>query len=130
MSGFQLDTSGIVTITKFDKENYLSYPEHVNFESLTLFARGYVEAMGRAYAESIGYQPKFGSHPFRFDMLAPETLARIMEDCLNRELAQDDLNFIDGERFWNERQRGCWTTYPPLTPYLGDDGKVYLREGV
>jgi hypothetical protein len=66
-----------------------------------------------------------------FSDLAPETLAAILKDCealsvtIEGEFEPDSE---DGDHAWKVRQSGLWGAYPPLTPYLGDDGKVYLRE--
>jgi hypothetical protein len=72
----------------------------------------------------------------RFDMWAPETLAAILRDCEARMADQPRLGdkARDGTLFWADRQAGFACTgdgepIPPLTPYLGDDGRVYLREG-
>lgn len=79
--------------------------------------------------------------PFGFSDLAPETLARIMEDCERyithaKRKEHDQRFFRDnaglGEVFWAVRQtdKAVWAyVFRPLTPYLGEDGKVYLREG-
>lgn len=93
------------------------------------FAQGVVLAI----AEQVGAT--------RFDQFATETLARIMEDCRSfcaptfgceTDYAQQRDT---GRFFWQRRNNGGIVqpppgrTYPPLTPYLGDDGKVYLRDG-
>lgn len=72
----------------------------------------------------------------RFDALHPATLARIIEDCerdqrqgFNLGNGEDRETVAAGRLFWAERQTGNLFDCPPLTPYLGDDGKVYLREG-
>lgn len=66
-----------------------------------------------------------------FSDLAPETLARIIADCVEREdgwrysnilIRKDDAT--EGSLFWRERQMGASTAFPPLTVQLGDDGKV------
>ena len=71
-----------------------------------------------------------------FSDLAPETLALILKDCASHPNAQPHKFPNDPERqcrsgrnFWEDRQDGSWgSTYPPLTPYLRDDGKVDLKE--
>lgn len=64
-----------------------------------------------------------------FSNLAPETLVRIMEDCAARLARSIRLGSTkDGADFWRARQRGGWeVTFPPLTPYLVDDGLIRLR---
>lgn len=64
-----------------------------------------------------------------FSDLAPETLARIREDCAayRQRLLPSDLNHARyGEGFWIDRQR-AGSHFPPLTLYLGDDGKVRFQ---
>lgn len=60
-----------------------------------------------------------------------ETLARVIADCAAwRKLGSrtDEGDAIDGRHFWSIRQRGQYPSFPPLTPCVGDDGKVHLRE--
>jgi hypothetical protein len=83
--------------------------------------------------------------PLGFSDLAPETLARIMEDCeriQTRPISATHnwgTNTLAGKMFWRDRATGFAglgleprirysEVFPPLTVYLGDDGKVYLRE--
>ena len=91
--------------------------------------RGYVSENNRSDNPCKGCGTT-GKQPFAFSDLAPETLARIVEDCATRMAERPRLGSEkDGEHFWRARQRGTWeATFPPLTVYLGDDGKVYLRE--
>jgi len=66
-----------------------------------------------------------------FSDLAPETLARIMEDCERfGAMCEANLWLIQGNEFWIMRQRGDLTDkdFPPLTLYLSDDGKVRFRD--
>lgn len=71
-----------------------------------------------------------GNRPLAFHHLAPETLTRIMEDCeAARRQPYPGGPYTRGDWFWDDRQAGRLArTFPPLAPYLGDDGKVYLRE--
>lgn len=93
---------------------------------MTPFAEGYVEALRKSLP------PEHQDAP-----LAPETLARILEDC-ERALADVLCNFqgtqAHGEQFWRERQsdqlNGWEPRFPPLHPYLAEDGLIYLREAV
>lgn len=65
--------------------------------------------------------------------LAPETLAQVMEDCAlfcTRPARQGFVNFVSlGEDFWRMRSRSSHLPhFPPLTPYMGDNGLIYLKE--
>lgn len=125
MTIFQLDTSGVVTLNKFDPEAYMGYPEHVNWDRLSPFAQGYVEALLRGLYEN--YEQQVAAYRFRFDNLAPETLARIIEDCATLERRAAYMVPTDAEQgaiTWASRQRGDIADFPPLTLSLGDDGKV------
>lgn len=69
-----------------------------------------------------------------FSDLAPETLARFMEDCERvlsaRSVHPADTNHTEGRNFWSLRQDGYYRPeqLEPLTLYLADDGKVHHRE--
>jgi len=124
---FQFDTSGMVLQPS---EHYVDESRAVRWPDLSPFVQGYVEAMFAEFRNK-GYeptQPRF-SYQYAFSDLASETLARIMEwtDAFQSEHA-DTLPRVDdgerrrlGEKVWNLGKHG-------FTPYLGDDGKVYLRE--
>lgn len=69
---------------------------------------------------------------FGFSDLAPETLARIMEDCAAMLSAMRAVRLSDegadlGRKAWEERQAGNWAGFPPLTVILSDDGKVRFQ---
>jgi hypothetical protein len=141
---FTLDTSGAV----------LSRSDHVMsggvlttvWSDLSPFAQGYVEAMFAALDLTVDEMAKWldGVDPYRlpsFSDLAPETLALILRDCAAYERGPAMLpadRAGGGATFWRDRQSGFYLretagvpfcgAFPPLTPYLGDDGKVYLRE--
>lgn len=132
MSAFQLDTSGVVTVTRFDPINCVSYPEAYYWETLDPFTRGYIEALPWASlvqgdeGDGLYWVPCFSD-------LAPETLARIVQDCSDFQNFTAGLGFktgaVEGKRFWNGRQTGLppgpWgTAFPPLTVTLADDGRV------
>lgn len=122
---FKLDTSGWVSDHNADREAVWS--------DLSSFEQGYVREM-LTYAicemedtplvkDGLGWK-----YP-GFSDLAPETLARIREDCAayRQRLLPSDLNHARyGEGFWIDRQR-AGSHFPPLTLYLGDDGKVRFR---
>lgn len=63
-----------------------------------------------------------------FSDLAPETLARIMEDCERfADLHGNATTAQTAAIFWRNRQAGGYPSFPPLTPFLGDDGKVRFQ---
>lgn len=141
MSAFQLDTSGVVDAPA----GKLFNGERVGciWSDLTPFTQGYVGALFAGVMPEDGapvvIDPRTGgrhlSHSFRFSDLAPATLARIIEDCalsLADHLGGYTDSVTSGGMFWRERRanqlNGTDPYFPPLTPYLGDDGKVYLRD--
>jgi len=124
------DTSGTVSGTGPDE-----YFNHINpwrWSDLSPFVQGYVEAMFARLAASEGLTES-NPRPFGFSDLAPETLARIVEDCGRRvdgwppHVGDAEWRSL-GARFWTQRSTPSrYQHWVPLTPYLGDDGKVYLR---
>jgi len=128
MSEFQLDTSGAVLIpTGIDAPGQTTHTVHA-WRSLDAFTQGYVEALLR----SMGLQ-YFGSGEsddtprfVGFSDLAPETLATIIRDCAEYTAAPDDRTL--GSWFWHNRQQGIIGPRPPLTPTVGSDGLIYLKE--
>lgn len=127
MPKFALDTSGDVMIPKPDA----AMDDFVCWDDLTPFEQGYVEAMLTESRKRLFHNPydAYRARASGFRDLAPETLAMVRRDCeaalsdeysLAREMAHE------GGIFWGERQGGSEPRFPPLTPYLGDDGKVYL----
>ena len=150
MEAFTLDTSGGVLV-----QNTQHHTESlVEWDDLSPFEQGYIEALfasaGLRFETPLDPidEPYMDEPSFRH--LAPETLARIMEDCrkfagqLQADYTERQLRTM-GAEFWayrNDRRsltgfptQAGWAAlsrrardYPPLTPYLGDDGKIYLRE--
>lgn len=106
---FQLDTSG-----RIRKPNT---PFFIYWKTLNPFEQGYAEEVLKAVGAD------------RFDALAYEAVARIMEDCERVEDRYWRHLSKGGARFWAERQRGDLSYMPPLTPYTGKGGKVRFREG-
>ena len=122
MPEFVLDTSGRVECAaSFQPIGWAIWPD------LTPFERGYVEAMLSGWIKAGKFADEGGDTCgfHGFSDLAPETLAMVRRDC---EMAASILGrnhqASDGEWFWNGGVRR--PGFPPLTPYLGDDGKVYL----
>lgn len=132
MTTFKLDASGTVMMTTCSPSNLpTARRSPVHWADLSPFTQGYVEALFHDFTNAleVGHSYKQPA----FSDLAPETLARIMEDCEaceNEVMAAypEDRRRKAGAWFWSERQAGKMGAFPPLTPYLGDDGKVYLRE--
>lgn len=143
MTEFTFDTTGLVTIP-------LGTPktgDHRAFwawEDFTPFEQGYIKALfasgivGLSENSPLKVAPVYlgGPRPFAFSDLAPETLDAIRKDCaIGAGLyAAPMLAAFEGADLWERRQRGDFLKFPmtakmlrPLTPYLGDDSKIYLR---
>lgn len=152
---FKLDTSGRVAGALSD-----GLAVWYEFDDLTPFAQGYVEAMFaslsaqlreqsdlaarhakqtpvgdiRGFCEDSVWSRRFAEQAagLAFSDLAPETLAAILEDCERFRGRTASKCSKVGALFWKNRSAGYlsddgWT---PLTPTLGEDGKVYLRESL
>lgn len=125
---FQLDTSGVVPF----EGGTLGV---ISWEGIGqrggLFAQGYVRALFQDLWDKYPLIRQQGPRP-RFDWLAPETLARIMEDCGRASERLRDATASGGAAFWRMRQRGDFIgglfAWRPLTPYLGDDGLIRFKE--
>jgi len=112
MSIFTHNTSGVVRIYTIPDAGTPTL-RRWRWEDLDPFTQGYIEAMG------VG----------TFSDLAPETLAAILKDCERfQKYSGKPRTHLYGGIMWKQRGFGMLPQYPPLTPYLGDDGKVYLRE--
>lgn len=138
----QIDTSGSVLVQRATSGG----PFEVRWSDLNPFTQGFIEAalLGTAPDD---LEVRGSEDTYRqagFSDLAPETLARFMEDCERFAHVIGDPrppihNAGIGERFWKARQLG-FTTYwslhqaelrgpfPPLRLYLADDGKVRIKE--
>lgn len=135
---FQFDTSGMV----YPMEPRVAVPggmaNAVKWPDLSPFVQGYVAGVIEAInfdivqiALSVGAQEE--PQPYGFFDLASETLAQIMEDCDSVRRISIYYEIEDGAQdrgreFWEARRAGNYESFPPLTPYLGEDGRVYLRE--
>jgi hypothetical protein len=113
MSGFKLDTSGVVP------EQLARQMHDMRWIDLSPFEQGYTAPI----LEAVGAP---------FHKLAPETLAQIIKDCGERwpqvpHLRGDDSKRDEGRAFWHFRNQGIIADFPPLTPTLADDGLIYLR---
>jgi hypothetical protein len=125
MADFQLDTSGGVSLPLDGGGTRWR-----SWDGLDAFAQGYVEALlspsdDRTRTYQVG-SVEVHRRPARFSDLAGETLAAILKDCAVAAsiLGRNHLA-EDGAWFWNDGQRQ--PGFPPLTPEIRDDGRVYLR---
>lgn len=145
---FQLDTSGTVAGYALTPADVCNTPSTIRWLDLDPFTQGYVEALFAGVWGATSINPhtrKCTQQPLRFSDLAPETLAAILKDCAEVQATMANLepkvtnNRQRGMQFWAGRQFGFhmrWSLhqmemvrrFPPLTPYLGDDGKVHLKE--
>lgn len=120
MTTLELDTSGRVA------GHHAGLSVWYEFDDLSPFMQGYVEALFAELQRLLDAQ-RYGIWArAAYHMLAPETLKRIM-----KIIAAHDARYPVAIRGSITAQRlagqGLWRG-TPLTPYLGDDGKVYLRE--
>jgi hypothetical protein len=126
MPEFVLDTSGDVMIPRPDA----AMDDFVCWDDLTPFEQGYFTAMLTESRKRLFHNPydAYKARASGFRDLAPETLAMVRRDCERESLepsASDPRE--EGGAFWRLRQCGAYSNkWAPLTPYLGDDGKVYL----
>jgi hypothetical protein len=129
VSNFTLDTSGRAWVTRYASDGAeLRVRDLISWHNLDPFTQGYVEALLRVAPEWVRCGAVAGPHEgyCAFSDLSPEALAVILKDC---EMVRV-MWHGKGQDFWRLRQEGGWPGFPPLTVYLGDDGKVRLREGV
>ncbi len=126
---FQLDTSGIVRLDAPHTRSDGKWAQNIDWSDLPAFTQGYVEALLRG-AENAGlcvsrYAGMTALRRAKFTDLAPETLARIMADCERWQDGKDK-----SERTPKQRGAAMWAacSNAGLTPYLGDDGRVYLKD--
>lgn len=147
MPEFILDTSGAVI------DNRPGWAKHpvVYWHQLDPFTQGYIEALVASMQDTYWThsQPGYIANDrwvIGFSDLAPETLARIIEDCaaikahldetwaaaMKWSKAEQHPDFPStGQKAWAWRQAGfARQMFPPLaltlTLTIGDDGKVYL----
>lgn len=132
---FQLDTSGRVRAAP-------NAPHAANWycwSDLTPFAQGYVEAMlrdldarrmahyqdrrRRGLPEAVPICP-------RYSWLAPATVERITVDCAKLAALYGFSTEKQGRLVWwlRNEQMVSRPGFPPLTPFLSDDGLIMLRE--
>jgi hypothetical protein len=120
---FELDISGSITILPGQSVSGMASARYWHWSDLTPFCQGYVEAMFSGPA-----LPRVGLlwEWVGFSDLAPETLARIIEDC--EALRPSPVTVEHGRTVWKQRQEGkAGPDFPPLAVSLGDNDKVYTR---
>lgn len=141
MAEFTLDTSGHVEHPHGSDDVSAIY-----WTDLTPFEQGYVEALFASLRErwltiaSERQQDAWNLHYPAFSDVAPETLAAIRKDCAALHYVIIGCvmggDVARGRVAWEWRQRpeghpkspnmALHHRFPPLTVYLGDDGKVRL----
>ena len=123
---FQLDTSGYV-----EGRPQGVRTRRIYWKDLTPFAQGYVEAMFSDLGRTLIVRNRVGEI-VGFRHLAPATVERIIADCERfGELPVGEHGLSEaGITFWQARQWGYLRhdKFPPLVPYLSDDGLIMLRE--
>jgi len=127
MDTFKLDTSGEVQNVPTGIAGICG---DYRWSDLTPFQQGYVEVLFANQDTEWANRPWLWGGMDRpgFSDLSPEALARIIADCeVAASILGRDNRSEDGAWFWNggKRQPG----FPPLTPYLSEDGKIHLKEG-
>lgn len=110
------DTSGTVRRPGFARP--------LAWSDLSPFEQGYVEALFVETRRANPHHPVVGCG---FSDLAPEALVMILRDCEGWLKLYPKAS--GGASFWRCRQDQLVTRpdFPPLTVYLGDDGRVHLR---
>lgn len=157
MTEFQLDTSGRVRKGVITPRGDFSFrPGFTRWADLSPFVQGCVKRLLRDlykapqtidggqtwtwvlttatredWLDGVDFDPALMPDfvPVYYSDLAPETLARIIEDCAKfvHKFGEDLNTRANGARLWNDRQTSRPTGFGPLTPYLSDDGKVHLK---
>lgn len=101
------------------------------YEDLTKFDRGQVEAIANWCAQNC---IAASLRQLRYVDFSQDALKLIIRDG---EKAADmtlvpwgrlyNANFAGGVCFWNDRQSGKLKEFPPLQPYVDDEGKMHLK---
>jgi hypothetical protein len=130
---FTFDTSGEVVEGKASDRPRMTPIKAWRWEGLDTFTQAYVAALFEAEREVFTDEGREAMPGF--SDLAPETLATILRDCeaaRRRTCAAPGPSAAVpcGRSFWSARQAGRGgAAFPPLSAYVGDDGRVYLLEG-
>lgn len=137
MDRFSFDTSGFVEAPS------AAFPGKMAFwqwSDLSPFAQGFVEGLfadprlSKSQSEADG---RITRVPPSFSDLSPDALALILRDCASfvniaTGLGIKELGSTQGRYFWAGRQNGtlqhAWAAaFPPLRPFLNDEGKIGLE---
>lgn len=139
MTKSAFDTSGAVALRHVART---ATATHTYWENLDPFTQGYTEALFTSLileGDRLACLPNANGHGHTiglgFGDISPETLAMILKDCERMQARlQIDQNHAAGGAAWTLRQSRwkSWGSlprdlFPPLTPYLGDDGKVRFK---
>lgn len=136
MTETTLDTSGAVDMEGHRRYGDRLLARQIRWSDLSPFVQGYVEALWLSayhdgqFATAMKARRRDMKLP-GFSDLSPEALALILRDC---EALTEDFPGVAavraaGSDFWMARNHPeGLPRFPPLTPYLSDDGKVCLRE--
>jgi len=144
MADFTLDTSGAVATGDAAQGTYWAY----FWPDLSPFERGYTRKALEDLNEALRANPgnyldggegvEYIGPTVGFSDLSPEALGVIRKDCKlaeNNSYAWhtwlDRVGVEGGKNFWESRQkphRWYAKTFPPLTVFLSDEGRVCLRE--
>jgi len=148
---FALDTSRTILTpwpTKGDPEGKSTSMLNP-WRDLSPFAQGYGSAMAKALYDAlraVAWSHEDAERAVAFRRWAPEALEMILRDCERFERGwiwtlgddvfptteenRDERLRAAGKSFWAHRSTLFFAhAFPPLTPYLAEDGKVHLREG-
>lgn len=132
MSDFQLETSGYVQCPAPDQR-----PNETTgcwfWSNLDAFTQAYEGAARQELAERLmreGMSAEQAKEATAFHRWAPETLETIIRDCGHAKGAGGmgyGVSADYGRQFWASRQNEIWAYYRPVTPTLGDDGKMRFQ---
>ena len=129
--GFNLDTPGAVDIPNSGGQ----VRRGRLWSDLSPFAQGTLTAATEELQRQLDAQKHGLWVRVGFANWSPEALAMILADCkayASRPFGTKDVTDVRpireaGTGFWSRRQNRYYDAFPPLPPYLGDDGKVHLK---
>lgn len=126
MSAFTFDTAGVILTPRG------THWDGVNWTDLSPFVQGFMEGLfaepglSKSQAEADGHITRV---PPSFSDLSPAALALILRDCESRLMERSGWNADaeNGRIFWRNRHEGRVLHFPPLRPFLNDEGKIELE---
>lgn len=124
-TGVKVDTSGAVWVDPVECPGVGWL-----WSDLTPFQQGYVRAAFASFRMGdIGHWPDAEARKIGFRHLHPSTLAAMLKDC-EEWVARcgPEMGAGHGRDFWEDRNVARSIRFPPVTLYLGDDGRVIQRE--